>query len=147
MDKVLCPGYSYFVLRARRSVKTRFSSHRVSLVIPLVALCFITGGAQNSKVTSPVPVFEDITARAGLTVSHIASPDKKYIVESMSGGVGFIDCDNSGTLSALVVNGSTLDRYNAGGDPMVTLYRQTTPLQFEDVPVPSLVVATSRFGP
>jgi enediyne biosynthesis protein E4 len=67
-----------------------------------------------------------------LSVSHIASPDKKYIVESMSGGVGFIDCDNSGTLSALVVNGSTLDRYNAGGDPMVTLYRQTAPLKFED---------------
>jgi enediyne biosynthesis protein E4 len=78
-------------------------------------------------------MFEDISARAGLTVSHIASPDKKYIVESMSGGVGFIDCDHSGTLSALVVNGSTLDRYHAGGDPMVTLYRQTSPLKFEDI--------------
>ena len=51
----------------------------------------------------------------------------------MSGGVGFIDCDNSGTLSALVVNGSTVDRYKRGGDPMVTLYRQTTPLKFENI--------------
>jgi len=42
----------------------------------------------------------------------------------MSGGVGFIDCDNSGTLSALVVNGSTVERYRNGGDLMVTLYRQ-----------------------
>ena len=80
-----------------------------------------------------MPVFEEIAARAGLTVSHIASPEKKYIVESMSGGVGFIDCDNSGTLSALVVNGSTVDRYNQGGDPMVTLYHQSAPLKFEDI--------------
>jgi len=80
-----------------------------------------------------VPIFEEIAARAGLTISHISSPDKKYIVESMSGGVGFIDCDNSGTLSALVVNGSTVDRYRQGGDPMITLYRQSTPLKFEDI--------------
>ncbi len=42
----------------------------------------------------------------------------------MSGGVGFIDCDNSGVLSALVVNGSTVERFKNGGDLMVTLYRQ-----------------------
>jgi hypothetical protein len=57
--------------------------------------------------------------------SHVASPEKKYIVESLSGGVDFIDCDNSGTLSTLVVNGSTVDRYRQGGDPMITLYRQS----------------------
>ncbi|MGA7922063.1 MAG: CRTAC1 family protein [Candidatus Acidiferrales bacterium] len=93
----------------------------------------VAGGTQNALPSARVPVFEDIAARAGLTVSHIASPEKKYIVESMSGGVGFVDCDNSGTLSVLVVNGSTVDRYNQGGDPMVTLYRQTAPLKFEDV--------------
>ena len=80
-----------------------------------------------------MPIFEEIAARAGLTIPHISSPDKKYIIESMSGGVGFIDCDNSGTLSALVVNGSTVDRYSQGGDPMITLYRQSAPLKFEDV--------------
>ena len=85
--------------------------------------------ASNAQRTNPataVPTFEDIASRAGLTISHIASPEKKYIVESMSGGVGFIDCDNSGTLSALIVNGSTVERFRAGGDPMLTLYRQTT---------------------
>jgi hypothetical protein len=72
-------------------------------------------------------------------VAHIASPEKKYIVESMSGGVGFIDCDGSGVLSALVVNGSTVERYRRGGDFMVTLYRHVgdrvggAPVKFEDV--------------
>jgi hypothetical protein len=68
------------------------------------------GLTQHTSTSSAVPTFEDISARAGLTVAHIASPEKKYIVESMSGGVGFIDCDGSGVLSALVVNGSTVDR-------------------------------------
>jgi enediyne biosynthesis protein E4 len=99
----------------------------------LIGLLCIISRAQTIKSQTAVPVFEEIAARAGLSVSHIASPEKKYIVESMSGGVGFIDCDNSGTLSALVVNGSTVDRYNQGGDPMVTLYRQSAPLKFEDI--------------
>jgi len=93
----------------------------------------IASAAKTNKPRPPVPIFEDIAAHAGLTVSHIASPEKKYIVESMSGGVGFIDCDNSGNLSALVVNGSTVDRYKQGGDLMITLYRQTAPLKFENI--------------
>ena len=54
---------------------------------------------QKSQAASPpasLPQFEDIAQKAGLTVAHISSPDKKYIVESMSGGVGLIDCDNDG---------------------------------------------------
>ena len=57
---------------------------------------------------APIPQFEDIASKAGLTVSHISSPDKKYIVESMSGGVGLIDCDNDGKLDIITVNGSTI---------------------------------------
>jgi hypothetical protein len=79
------------------------------------------------------PHFEDIAARAGLTVPHISSPDKKYIVESMSGGVGFIDCDNDGKLDIITVNGSTVERNRRGGDPMITLYHQDGELKFSDI--------------
>ena len=72
----------------------------------------------------PVPTFEDVAQKAGLTLPHISSPDKKYIVESMSGGVGLIDCDNDGRLDIITVNGSTVERYRHGGDPMITLYHQ-----------------------
>ena len=82
---------------------------------------------------SPVPHFIDIAAEAGLTVSHISSPEKKYIVESMSGGAGLIDCDNDGHLDILTVNGSTVERFRQGGDPMVTLYRQVGELKFTDI--------------
>jgi len=76
-----------------------------------------------SRIT---PQFEDVAQKVGLTVPHISSPDKKYIVESMSGGVGLIDCDNDGKLDIITVSGSTVQRYKQGGDPMITLYHQET---------------------
>ena len=82
---------------------------------------------------SPIPRFEDIAQNSGLTVPHISSPDKKYIVESMSGGVGLIDCDNDGKLDIIAVNGSTVERYRQGADPMITLYRQDADLKFTDI--------------
>ena len=80
-----------------------------------------------------MPRFEDVSKQAGLTVSHISSPDQLYIMESTSGGVGFIDCDNDGKLDIVVVNGSTVDRFRHGGDPMVTLYHQDADLKFTDI--------------
>ena len=94
-----------------------------------------TGAA--SRASSPrvsLPHFEDVAHAAGLTVAHISSVDKKYIVESMSGGVGFIDCDNDGKLDIVTVNGSSVERYRKnGGDPMVTLYHQDSDLIFSDI--------------
>ena len=81
--------------------------------------------------------FEDVSKQAGLTVSHIAEAQQHYIVESTSGGVGFIDCDNDGKLDIVTVNSSTVERYRKGGDPMVTLYHQDarpeSDLHFTDI--------------
>jgi enediyne biosynthesis protein E4 len=87
--------------------------------------------------SASIPKFEDAAQKAGLTVAHISSPDKKYIVESMSGGVGLMDCDNDGKLDIITVNGSTVERYRQGGDLMITLYRQEESkngeLKFSDI--------------
>jgi enediyne biosynthesis protein E4 len=40
------------------------------------------------------------------------------------GGIALFDCDNDNKLDIAVVNDSTIDRYKAGGDPMVTVYHQ-----------------------
>ena len=94
--------------------------------------------AQEQGTQIPLPQFEDIAQKAGLVVPHISSPDKKFITESMSGGVGLIDCDNDGKLDIITVNGSTVERYRQGGDPMITLYHQDTDpknndLKFTDI--------------
>jgi enediyne biosynthesis protein E4 len=109
----------------------------VALVLAIVVL------AQDSRPPDfpqpSIPQFEDVAQKSGLTISHISSADKKYIVESMSGGVGFIDCNNDGKLDIISANGSTVERYRkGGGDLMITLYRQVTDpkigaLKFTDI--------------
>ena len=105
---------------------------KIVATFALAAFCTIQGAPQTHPA-KPVPRFEDIAKQAGLMVPHISSPEKKYIVESMSGGVGFIDCDGDGKLDIVTVNGSTVDRFLAGGDPMVTLYHQDAGLKFTNI--------------
>jgi hypothetical protein len=81
----------------------------------------------------PVPRFEDVAARVGLHASHLSAPEKRYVVESISGGIGLFDCDNDGRLDIVMVNGSTVERYRRGGDPMVTLWHQEPNGTFTDV--------------
>jgi hypothetical protein len=91
------------------------------------------GDAKPGNAT-PLPRFEDIGEQAGLIVSHISSPDKRYIIDSVSGGIGLIDCDNDGKPDIVVANGSNVDRYRQqGGDPMITLYHQDADLKFTDI--------------
>jgi hypothetical protein len=84
-----------------------------------------------------VPRFHDVSAEAGLLAVPHTNLDRRYVIETMSGGgVAFLDCDNNGRLDIAVVNDSSIDRYLAGGDPMITLYRQDgdgKTLHFTDV--------------
>ena len=92
-----------------------------------------SASARKIDPQPPIPIFEDIAQQAGLTVPHLSSNEKRYVIESMSGGVGLFDCDNDGKLDIVTVNGSTVDRYREGGDLMVTLYHQEADLKFSDI--------------
>src|ERR1700732_838812 len=81
----------------------------------------------------PIPIFKDIAKQIGVIASHIAAPDARYVIDSISGGVGLFDCDDDGRLDIVLVNGSTVDRLRAGGDPMVTLYHQEPDGSFKDI--------------
>ena len=64
-------------------------------------------------------VFEDISAKAGLTIwTHkMGTPAKQYIIETKGGGVGLIDYDNDGWLDIYVVTGSTFDALDGKETP------------------------------
>jgi len=106
---------------------------RYLLYAVFVLLLVLFAFTQTTPSASPSPRFVDVAKQAGLTVAQISSPEKHYIVESMSGGAGLIDCDNDGKLDIITVNGSTVDRYKQGGDPLITLYHQEDDFKFRDI--------------
>jgi hypothetical protein len=69
--------------------------------------------------------FREVGVQAGLTTVPHSISERRYIVETMGGGgIALFDCDNDGRLDIAVVNDSTIDRFMAGGDAMITLYHQ-----------------------
>jgi len=60
-------------------------------------------------VRAQIPQLEDVTRKSGIGFVHIAAPEKKYIVESMSGGVLLIDYDRDGWLDIYFTNAPTVE--------------------------------------
>jgi len=87
----------------------------------------------DRSVLAPIPAFKDVAKQLGVTVPHIAAPEAHYVIDSTSGGTGLFDCDDDGRLDIVLVNGSTVERLQQGGDPMVTLYHQEPDGSFKDI--------------
>ena len=64
---------------------------------------------QATTKTPPAAIFEDVTETSGVTFVHHSAPEKKYILESMSGGVAAFDYDNDGKLDLYFVDSLTVD--------------------------------------
>jgi enediyne biosynthesis protein E4 len=77
--------------------------------------------------------FTDITERAGITFKHVSSPEKKYIVESMSGGLALIDYDNDGYPDIYFVNSLTVDLVKSKAKTKSFLYHNNGDGTFTDV--------------
>jgi hypothetical protein len=77
--------------------------------------------------------FTDATEKAGITFKHVSSPEKKYIVESMSGGVALIDYDKDGYPDIYFVNSLTVDLVKAKGKTKSALYHNNGDGTFTDV--------------
>jgi hypothetical protein len=91
-------------------------------------------GAKSSKCAGrPVPQLEDITAKAGITFKHTSDPAKKYIVESMSGGVILFDYDRDGWLDIYFTNAPSVDMAVKGQKSRGALYHNNHDGTFTDV--------------
>jgi hypothetical protein len=105
-------------------------------VWPRLLVCFLmiipaTGIPRESP---EAPVFTDVTRAAGIDF-HLTcgSPQKLYIMETMCGGVAFIDYDNDGWPDIFLVNGSTLEDSKTGKGPASKLYHNNHDGTFTDV--------------
>jgi hypothetical protein len=78
---------------------------------------------ESAQATGGAVRFVDTTTQSGISFKHISSPEKRYIVESMSGGVALLDYDNDGNLDIYFVNSLTMDLLKAASKPQSELYR------------------------
>jgi hypothetical protein len=87
--------------------------------------------SQQSQQTSPSKIhFEDITHSAGLHFTHNnAASGKKYLPETMSSGVAFLDYDNDGWQDILLVNGEDWPTPNQSSN---SKKRHTTPALYHN---------------
>jgi enediyne biosynthesis protein E4 len=107
---------------------------RKYLLVSLVLLALVTH-FQIVQTQSASVRFTDITSSSGITFKHVASPEKKYIVESMSGGVALFDYDNDGDLDLYLINSLTVDLVKSKGKTKSDLYRNDGNGKFTDVSV------------
>ena len=77
--------------------------------------------------------FVDETPGSGVRFSGPFSKDKKYILESVSGGVALVDIDNDGRLDIFLVGSSTVERQRADRAVPSALYRNLGDFKFDDV--------------
>jgi enediyne biosynthesis protein E4 len=89
--------------------------------------------ASGSPTVVPLPQLVDITASTGIKFDHLSSPEQKYIVESMSGGVALIDYDRDGWPDIYFTNAQSVDMALAGKKARSALYHNNHDGTFTDV--------------
>src|SRR5689334_24373628 len=114
----------------RTAVRTGLT---VVLGFAVVGVCLRGQHAERGQTQPVVPRLVDITASTGIHFRHLASPDKKFIVESMSGGVALIDYDRDGWPDIYFTNAPDVDMQLAGKKARSALFRNNHHGGFTDV--------------
>src|SRR5262245_11670206 len=112
---------------------TRFFLPQVCVVF---LLCFFLRAvrAQETVKEDPAEIrFTDITSSSGIAFEHAVSPEKKYLIESMSGGVLLLDYDQDGWLDIYFTNAQSIAMAQQGKKVKSALYRNNHDLTFSDV--------------
>ena len=97
-----------------------------------LALLLLTAATLAEKTQ---PLFTDVAQRAGIhAIVRSGSAEKRYLPETVTGGVCLIDYDNDGYLDIYIVNGSNLEAVRSGHHAYDNhLYRNRGNGNFEDV--------------
>jgi hypothetical protein len=102
----------------------------------MMMICKCMGQSQPAKGKPPVdstPKLQDITASTGIHFEHLSSPEQRYIVESMSGGVALFDYDGDGWLDIYFTNAPSVSMALAGKKAKGALYHNNHDGTFTDV--------------
>lgn len=87
----------------------------------------------SAPATDAFPQLVDITDSTNIKFDHLSSPEQKYIVESMSGGVAIIDYDRDGWPDLYFTNAESVDMALSGKKARSALYHNNRDGTFTDV--------------
>src|SRR5207247_10216748 len=113
--------------RTTMKLKTNASRVRSHAVFAGLALAIALVGASTAFTALAVPskeLFADITQEAGITWRQFSgeSPDR-FLIETMGGGVAFLDFDADGLQDLFFVNGGETPRTKSLSSVRIALYR------------------------
>ena len=80
-----------------------------------------------------IPQLEDVTSKTGITFQHTSDPEKKIVIESMSGGVILFDYDRDGWLDIYFTNAPSVAMSLKGQKAKGALYHNNHDGTFTDV--------------
>jgi enediyne biosynthesis protein E4 len=89
--------------------------------------------AKNQSSVSKYPQLVDLIDSTRIQFTHISSPDLRYIMESMSGGVALIDYDRDGWPDIYFTNAPTVEMALRGQEARSALYHNNRDGTFTDV--------------
>jgi hypothetical protein len=127
-----------------RGAKISWFRIAATLLSAALVVCFqleASLGQANTKPLQPaseqphseLPQLVDITRSTKIQFDHLSSPAKKYIVESMSGGVALIDYDRDGWPDIYFTNAPGIDMALAGHKARSALFHNNHDGTFTDV--------------
>ncbi len=115
--------------RAALFDRTRRIGQLLRLCVFGMGIVLVLAAQDTKRVT-----FTDVTKAAGIGFINVSSPEKKFIVESMGGGVALFDFDRDGLLDIYLVNSYTVGAALAHSPrPGAALYRNRSGGKFEEV--------------
>jgi enediyne biosynthesis protein E4 len=132
MLRWVCSG-----LVSRWGATTAVSLLGAMLVQPVLAQqtpsAYNSASSKEERPSDDPPQLVDITAKTGIHFTHLTSPNKKYIVESMSGGVALIDYDRDGWPDIFFTNAPDVAMSLTGTKARSALYHNNRDGTFTDV--------------
>jgi enediyne biosynthesis protein E4 len=105
----------------------------VSLAVLALSVSLLGHQIPLQSSSGQLPQLVDITDATGIKFEHVSSSDKKYIVESMAGGVALIDYDRDGFPDIYFTNAPTVHMALAGKKARGALYHNNRDGTFTDV--------------